>query len=136
MLENSQWVNKEIKKKYKNAWKPMQTQTMFQNLLATTKAALRGQYITIQSLPEEKNNPQLNNTVTLKGVQNKKELSPNLIEGRNSEDCRECKFIIETKLLPCLFNLYAEYIMRNAGLEETQAVIKIAGRNINNLIRR
>ena len=36
-------------------------------------------------------------------------------------------------LSPCLFNLYAEYIMRNAGLEETQAGIKIAGRNINNL---
>ena len=36
-------------------------------------------------------------------------------------------------LSPCLFNLYAEYVMRNAGLEEAQAVIKIAGRNINNL---
>ena len=36
-------------------------------------------------------------------------------------------------LSPCLFNLYAEYIIRNAGLEETQAGIKIAGRNINNL---
>ena len=36
-------------------------------------------------------------------------------------------------LLPCLFNLYAEYIMRNAGLEEAQAGIKITGRNINNL---
>ena len=36
-------------------------------------------------------------------------------------------------LSPCLFNLYAEYIMGNAGLEETQAGIKIAGRNINNL---
>jgi len=36
-------------------------------------------------------------------------------------------------LSPCLFNLYAEYIMRNAGLEETQAGIKIAKRNINNL---
>ena len=36
-------------------------------------------------------------------------------------------------LSPCLFNLYAEYIMRNAGLEETQAGIKIAGRNINHL---
>ena len=35
--------------------------------------------------------------------------------------------------LPCLFNQYAEYIMRNAGLEEAQAGIKIAGRNINNL---
>ena len=34
---------------------------------------------------------------------------------------------------PCLFNFYAEYIMRNAGLEETQAGIKTAGRNINNL---
>ena len=33
---------------------------------------------------------------------------------------------------PCLFNLYAEYIIRNAGLEEAQAGIKIAGRNINN----
>ena len=36
-------------------------------------------------------------------------------------------------LSPCLFNLYAEYIMRNAGLEEAQAGIRIAGRNINNL---
>ena len=36
-------------------------------------------------------------------------------------------------LSPCLFNLYAEYIMRNAGLEETQAGIKIARRNTNNL---
>ena len=34
---------------------------------------------------------------------------------------------------PCLFDFYAEHIMRNAGLEETQAGIKIAGRNINNL---
>ena len=36
-------------------------------------------------------------------------------------------------LSPCLFNLYVEYIRRNAGLEEAQAGIKIAGRNINNL---
>ena len=36
-------------------------------------------------------------------------------------------------LSPCLFNLYAEYIMRNAGLDEAQAAIKITGRNINNL---
>ena len=35
-------------------------------------------------------------------------------------------------LSPCLFNFYAEYIMRNAGLEEAQAGITIAGRNINN----
>ena len=36
-------------------------------------------------------------------------------------------------LWPCLFNLYAEYIIQNAGLDEAQAGIKIAGRNINNL---
>ena len=36
-------------------------------------------------------------------------------------------------LLPCLFNLYAKYILWNAGLDEAQAGIKIAGRNINNL---
>ena len=36
-------------------------------------------------------------------------------------------------LSPCLFNFYAEYIMRNAGLDEAQAKIKIAGRNINHL---
>ena len=36
-------------------------------------------------------------------------------------------------LSPCLFNLYAEYIMRNAGLDEAQAGVKIARRNINNL---
>ena len=36
-------------------------------------------------------------------------------------------------LSPCLFNFYAEYILRNTGLEKTQAGIKIAGRNINNL---
>ena len=41
--------------------------------------------------------------------------------------CQGCMFS------PCLFNLYAEYIMRNAGLEEAQAGIRIAGRNINNL---
>ena len=46
------------------------------------------------------------------------------------------KFTVHILLKPgfCLFNLYAEYIMRNAGLEEAQAGIKIAGRNINNLI--
>ena len=37
-------------------------------------------------------------------------------------------------LSPCLFNLYAEYITRNAGLDEAQVGLKIAGRNINNLI--
>ena len=41
--------------------------------------------------------------------------------------CQDCI------LSPCLFNFYAEYIMRNAGLEEAQAEIKISGRNIDNL---
>ena len=40
---------------------------------------------------------------------------------------------IKTILSPCLFNLYAESIMQNAGLDEAQAAIKIAGRNVNNL---
>ena len=43
------------------------------------------------------------------------------------EVCQDCI------LSPCLFNLYAEHIMKNTGLEEAQAGIKIAGRNINNL---
>ena len=43
------------------------------------------------------------------------------------------KEYIKAVLSPCLFNLYGEYIMRNTGLEEAQAGIKIAGRNINNL---
>ena len=43
------------------------------------------------------------------------------------------KEYIKPVVSPCLFNLYAEYIMRNAGLEEAQAGVKIAGRNINNL---
>ena len=38
-----------------------------------------------------------------------------------------------SRVSPCLFNLYAEYIMRNAGLDEAQTGIKIAGRNISNL---
>ena len=42
-------------------------------------------------------------------------------------------FQIGKEIYPCLFNLYAEYIMRNAGLEEAQAGIKIARRNSNNL---
>ena len=43
------------------------------------------------------------------------------------------KLKLNGSLSPCLFNFYAEYIMRNAGLEETQGGMKIAGRNINNL---
>ena len=46
----------------------------------------------------------------------------------------KCEKVCQSCILsPCLFNSYAEYIMRNAGLEEAQAGIKIAGRNINNL---
>ena len=45
-----------------------------------------------------------------------------------------CKGVCQDCILsPCYFNFYAEYIMRNAGLDEAQAGIKIAGRNINNL---
>ena len=43
------------------------------------------------------------------------------------------KYVSRLYIVTCLFNLYAEYIMRNAWLEEAQAGIKIAGRNINNL---
>ena len=55
--------------------------------------------------------------------------------GHGTTDCfqigkGECQGYI---LSPCLFNLYAEYIMRNAGLDKAQAGIKIAGRNINKL---
>ena len=46
---------------------------------------------------------------------------------------KQGKEYVKAVLSPCLFNLYAEYIMRNAGLDEVQAGIKIAGRNINNL---
>ena len=55
--------------------------------------------------------------------------------GHGTTDCFQTgKGVSQGYILsPCLFNLYAEYIMRNAGLEETQAGIKIAGRNINNL---
>ena len=46
---------------------------------------------------------------------------------------QEKEYTSRLYLSPCLFNFYAEYIMRNTGLEEAQAEIKIAGRNINNL---
>ena len=48
-------------------------------------------------------------------------------------DSKLGKEYIKTMLSPCLFNLYAEYIMQNARLDEAQAGIKIARRNINNL---
>ena len=55
--------------------------------------------------------------------------------GHGSTDCFQIGKEVSQGciLLPCLFNLYAEYIMRNVGLDEAQAGIKIAGRNINNL---
>ena len=54
--------------------------------------------------------------------------------GHGTTDCFQIgKGVCQGCILsPCLFNLYAEYIMRNAGLEEAQAGIKISGRNINN----
>ena len=55
--------------------------------------------------------------------------------GHETKDCFQIgKGVSQGCLLsPCLFNLYAEYIMRNAGLDEAQVGIKIAGKNINNL---
>ena len=55
--------------------------------------------------------------------------------GHGTTDCFQIgKGVCEGCILsPCLFNLYAEYIMRNTGLEEAETGIKIAGRNINNL---
>ena len=55
--------------------------------------------------------------------------------GHGTTDCVQIgKAVCQGCILsPCLFNFYAEYIMRNAGLEEAQAGVKIAGRNIDNL---
>ena len=55
--------------------------------------------------------------------------------GHGTIDCFQIgKGVLQDGILsPCLFNFYAEYIMRNAGLEEAQVGIKIARRNINNL---
>ena len=58
----------------------------------------------------------------------KQQLEPDVEQWTGSKSGKEY-----IKAVYCLFNLYAEYIMRNPGLEEAQAVIKIAGRNINNL---
>ena len=58
----------------------------------------------------------------------------NVRTGHGTDWCQIEKGVQQDCILsPCLFNLYAEYIMRNAGLEEAQAGIKIAGRNINSL---
>ena len=58
----------------------------------------------------------------------KQQLEPDMEQWTGSKLVKE--YVKAGILSPCLFNLYAEYIMRNAGLEETQAGIKIAGRNI------
>ena len=60
----------------------------------------------------------------------KQQLEPDMKQRTGSKLGRVLQGYI---LSPCLFNLYAEYIMRNPGLDETQAGIKIAGRNINSL---
>ena len=60
----------------------------------------------------------------------KQQLEPDMEQRTGSQLGKK---YIKAILSPCLFNFYAEYIMRNAGLDEAQAGIKIAGRNINNL---
>ena len=61
----------------------------------------------------------------------KQQLEPDMEQQTGSKSGKE--YVKAIFLSPCLFNLYAEYIMRNARLDEAQAVIKIARRNINNL---
>ena len=61
----------------------------------------------------------------------KQQLEPDMEQQTSSKLGKE--YIKAVYLSLCLFNLYAEHIMRNAGLDEVQAGIKIAGRNINNL---
>ena len=76
------------------------------------------------------------------GLQHARPPCPSPTPGYYSNSCplsRWCHPTISTSVIPCvlspcLFNLYAEYIMQNAGLDEAQAGIKIAGRNINNLV--
>ena len=60
----------------------------------------------------------------------KQQLEPDMEQQTGSKLRKECQGCM---LSPCLFNLHVEYIIWNAGLDEAQAVIKIAGRNINNL---
>ena len=61
----------------------------------------------------------------------KQQLELDMEQQTGSKSAKE--YVKAVYLLPCLFNLYAEYIIRNAGLDEAQARIKFAGRNINNL---
>ena len=69
----------------------------------------------------------------IKAMKRDKERCYIMIKGSIQEEDITIINIYAPILSPCLFNLYAEYIMRNIGLEETQAGIKISGRNINNL---
>ena len=64
---------------------------------------------------------------------NQKESSMKAVATLLGGSCAVLTHFSYVQLSPCSFNFYAEYIMRNAALEETQAGIKIAGRNINNL---
>ena len=61
----------------------------------------------------------------------KQQLEPDMKQWTGSKLGKE---YVKSVLSPCLFNLYAEYIMQNATLDEAKAVIKIGGRNINDLI--
>ena len=63
-------------------------------------------------------------------MQVRKQLEMDMEQQTGSKGKGECQSCV---LSPCFFNFYAEYIMRNPGLEEAQAGIRIAGRNINNL---
>ena len=63
----------------------------------------------------------------------KQPLEPDMEQQTGSKLGKEYVKVVQSILSPCLFNLYTEYIMQNAGLDEAQAGIKIAGRNINNL---
>ena len=60
----------------------------------------------------------------------KQQLEPDIKQQTGSESRKE---YFRLYIAPCLFNFYAEYVMRNGGLDEAQAGIKIARRNINNL---
>ena len=67
-------------------------------------------------------------------MKNQGAVPPNLYTTENTQPSRENQHsVIIGSKGPCFFNLYAEYIMRNAGLDEAQAGIKVAGRNTNNL---
>ena len=63
----------------------------------------------------------------------KQQLEPDMGQPTGSKLGKEYVKVVQSILSPCLFNLYTENIMRNARLDEAQAEITIAGRNINNL---